>query len=70
MKHVPVLLLCTQIYKIMSDPLDKFSKLIEAGLLMKDLSQHVFVKNLLQYKQQFNTLRGLKVYNCILLISK
>ena len=37
---------------------------------MKELSQYLFTKDLPQYEWQFNTLKGLRICNCILLISE
>ena len=37
---------------------------------MKDLSQHLFINHLSQYKLQFNTLREFEIWDFVLLISE
>ena len=58
---MPSLLSRTQIYKIV---------LCQRDLLMKNLSQHLFIKDLSKCKRQFNTLKVFEICNCTLLISE
>ena len=37
---------------------------------MKDLSQFLFIKDVLQCDQQFSTFKGFEICDCVLLISE
>ena len=69
-----VLSLKKYMYKIILCPQDKFSKLTEAQSLKKYSNLwracHNIISNLSWYKQQVNTLKGFKICDYILLISK